>query len=91
MTPATLALLGTLLGVNLSAPLPAVAASLILGFDVTAPITPLGALSLAGAAYKIGPKAVRVQQFFDTPKVRAWAARNGEYAIRLQPGIQTER
>lgn len=66
-------------------------AALILGFSVTAPLTPLGALSFLAFTSNVAPKIIKLQQQFDTPAVRAWAARNGDAAIRMRPGISTER
>jgi len=71
--------------------------SIILGSTVTAgsALTTAQIVSLALIAAKHGPQAIAALRALDelvkTPAFREWAARNGEKAIMLQPGIITER
>jgi hypothetical protein len=64
--------------------------SLLLGTPVST-IGPLQIAALAGMGLKATPKVIATLRQLDTPAARAWAARNGEAAINLQPGISTER
>lgn len=65
--------------------------SAIVGFNIAAPLTPLGALAFLGAANSIGSKIAEAQQPLDNPYIREWARRNGDCAIRLRPGASEER
>lgn len=73
----------------------ALVASLLLGTPVTGAITYFQAAALVGTVAKDLPSVVKLLEFLrtqsQTPAFREWAARNGEAAIRLQPGISTER
>lgn len=76
----------------------AVALGLLLG--ASGPIA-IGALTtfqiaqLALMGIKIVPGALKTERqviaFLDSPQFRAWAAANGDLAIRLRPGEVTER
>lgn len=68
----------------------ALIASLLLATPVTT-IGPLQIAALAGLGIKEGPEVIALLKKLDTPEFRAWAARNGDGAIRLQPGISTEK
>ncbi len=53
------------------------------------------ALDWAMFGLQNAPQIIKTERqliaFMQTPQFRAWAARNGEEAIRLRPGISTER
>lgn len=65
--------------------------SLLLGSSVTGALTATQIAALAGIGIKATPQVIAILQKLDTPQFRAWAARNGDAAIRLQPGITSER
>ena len=73
----------------------AVAASVLLGTQVTGALTVLQAIQLAGIIAQKAPQAVALAGVLNaqlqSPAFRTWAARNGDTAILLQPGISTER
>lgn len=69
----------------------AVVLSFLLGAPVTGALTAVQIASLAGMGAQAVPQAVGAVRFLESPTVRAWAAANGEQAIRLQPGIISER
>ena len=65
--------------------------SALVGFNVSAPLTLTGALSFLQFTGKSAQNIIRLQQKLDTPALRIWAARNGEGAIHMQPGISSEK
>ncbi len=48
-------------------------------------------LTLAGKVPKVIKTAKEIEIIINSPQFRAWAAANGEAAIRLRPGLSTER
>lgn len=65
--------------------------SLLLGTTVTGALTATQIAALAGIGIKLTPQIIAILQKLDTPEFRAWAARNGDAVIPLQPGISSER
>lgn len=63
----------------------------VLGFNVAAPLGFSGAIAFLGDSQQAAQFVIKLQQKFDTPATRAWAARNGAAAIHSQPGISRER
>lgn len=75
--------------------IPAIAMMLFFGAPTFAAMTPtlwlLFALGHVGDIKTVVKTTKDIEKLVNSPQFRAWAAANGEAAIRLQPGEKTER